>query len=189
MSADIFVSFLLNRTCVYYHFTHTSSLRNQRGFWPSLTPANSVAGHLSFILHTVTSFHRLRLYHYYGIIWLPAPLQLILSLLLISPYHLGRMGRRSPVITLNPCKVYRPQSHIRTDQVLGLRPIWQTSPPNVPYQVRLRSDHLTSYRFLHTTQLPVTHLRVGLTSPWSGRPRFLATERGFQLCWANQKKL
>ena len=130
-----------------------------------IDPLNSVASHLSFTLHTVTSFHRPRFHHYYGTIGLPAPLQLILSYFLISPYQLERMDRGFPVNALKPCKIYRPQSHIRTDQVLGLRPILQTRPPNAPYQVRLRSGHLTSYRFLHTSQLPVTHLRVGLTSP------------------------
>ena len=50
-----------------------------------LTPTNSVADHLSFILHTFTSFHRLRFIHYYEIIWLPATLRIVSSLLLISP--------------------------------------------------------------------------------------------------------
>jgi len=48
-------------------------------------PENAVSGHFSFILHHVTTLHRLKFPHYYGRIWLPAPLQLILDYSLISP--------------------------------------------------------------------------------------------------------
>ena len=41
--------------------------------------------------------------------------------------------------------------------------------PAAPNQVRLRYVPFNSYRFLQTPLLPVTPLRIGFSTPWSGR--------------------
>ena|GEM_PF-6955459 len=77
------------------HFLETSPLRNDGRFWPSDTCRNSVRHHRGFILQTVTSFHRPRLTHYYGIICHLTPLQLRLELPLVAALlasHASPMG-------------------------------------------------------------------------------------------------
>ena len=50
------------------HFSETSPLRNDTGFWRYVARHDQTRRHHGFLLQTVTSFHRPRLTHYYGII-------------------------------------------------------------------------------------------------------------------------
>src|SRR5664279_2734501 len=61
---------------------------SRQRFWLLTSPANRAAGHPSFTLQTVTSFHRPGLHHYYGFICHLAPLRSTLSLLLSLTYRL-----------------------------------------------------------------------------------------------------
>ena len=75
---------------------NTSPLRSQWRFWLPLAPLDTTNGHLGFILHTVTSFHRPRLNHYYGFICHLAPTSTLSFLLYRCFHHPDEFGVRLP---------------------------------------------------------------------------------------------
>ena len=80
----------------------TTSKNIQIYFLPShltrlLTLASPCKPSCSFTLHTVTSFHRPELHHYYGFICHLTPHRIILSFPLISPIHKEEQCKASPV--------------------------------------------------------------------------------------------
>ena len=75
---------------------NTSPLRNQWRFWLPPIPLNQANGRLSFPLHTVTSFHRPRLNHYYGLLCHLAPTSTLSFLLCRCFHHPDEFGVRLP---------------------------------------------------------------------------------------------
>lgn len=84
---------------------------------------NKPPSHPGFSLHTVTSFHRPRLQHYYGIICHLSSLRSALSCLLNLPIPATTLtygnNIRLPRLRRTPCEQSHPQSHYGTDQVSG----------------------------------------------------------------------
>jgi len=94
---------------------------------------NKPSGRLGFILHTVTSFHRPRLHHYYGIICHLTSLRSALSYLLNLPIPATTLAYgnniRLPRLRLTPCEQSHPQAHYGTDQVSGFALFWTLTLP------------------------------------------------------------
>ena len=84
---------------------------------------NRPSGRLGFILRTVTSFHRPKLHHYYGIICHLTSLRLALSCLLYLPIPAFSLtygnNIRLPRLRRIPCEQSHPQTRYGTDQVSG----------------------------------------------------------------------
>ena len=160
---------------------------SRQRFWLLTSPANRAAGHPSFTLQTVTSFHRPGLHHYYGFICHLAPLRSTLSLLLSLTYRLLH-----GMIQGFPSYLGLPASYRILNLSTGLTKYWALRyfarlPTRRAVLGSLALVQLASYRFLQTLPLPVTPLRYGLSSPWSGRRLFLSTGRVCPLRWANKK--
>ena len=94
---------------------------------------NKPPGHPGFTLHTVTSFHRPELQHYYGIICHLTLHRSALSLLLYLPipaYTLTYGNNiRLPRLRRTPCEQSHPQAHYGIDQVSGFALFWTLTLP------------------------------------------------------------
>jgi hypothetical protein len=130
---------------------------------------NKPPGRSGFTLHTVTSFHRPELQHYYGFICHLTSLRSASSFLLNLPIHAHALtywnNIRLPRLRRIPGEQSHPQAHYGADQVSGFALFWTLTLPQRPNQVCLRYVLPTSYRFLQTLSLPTTPLRFGLSSP------------------------
>ncbi len=94
---------------------------------------NKPPSHPSFTLHTVTSFHRPGLQHYYGIICHLTSLRSALSYLLNLPIPATsltyRNNARLPRLRRTPCEQSHPQTHYGFDQVSGFVLFWTLTLP------------------------------------------------------------
>ncbi len=99
---------------------------------------NKPPSHPGFTLHTVTSFHRPELQHYYGIICHLTSLQSALSFLLNLPIPQAtstyKNNIRLPRLRRTPCEQSHPQAHYEVDQVSGFALFWTLTLP----QCRIR---------------------------------------------------
>ena len=86
-------------------------------------PDNQMSDRSGFTLRTVTSFHRPKLYHYYGIICHLTSLRLASSYLLYLPIPATTLtygnNARLPRLRRTPCEQSHPQARYGTDQVSG----------------------------------------------------------------------
>jgi hypothetical protein len=152
-------------------FDCASSLRKTCCFWRTCPRVDKATRLPGFTLQSVTRLHRPGIPHYYGFICHLTPHHPILGSPLDSglpPGHPGGRCQASPVTVLTPCKQRHPQSRHGADQIRGVAIFRRLAAPIAPNQVRFRYVPLASYRFLQTSPLPMTPLRFGLSSLWSG---------------------
>ena len=137
---------------------------------------NKPSSHPGFTLHTVTSFPRPGLQHYYGIICHLTSLRSALSCLLSLPIPANTStygnNARLPRLRRAPCGQSHPQSRYGTDQVSGFALFWTLTLP----QRRIRFAYamycslpiasFRSHRYQRHPRLKrLLLVRFGLSSP------------------------
>ena len=171
------------------HFLETSPLRNDAGFWHDLARRGQTRRHHGFVLQTVTSFHRPRLTHYYGIIRHLTPRGPVLELPLEPALPITTSDRTMPGFPS-----YCADSLLLTTSSstachcsrIGHRVISHARPGRTPNQVRLRYAPTTFYGFLQTPPLASDALAIRILFP-TNRVRSV-TSTGFASLAGQTKK-